>query len=64
ITLESLRLDIPALSCNINFAPNLAKEWEIESVPCLIFFRHGAVEGKVYAFHSVSFLYDFLKKKM
>lgn len=64
IALETLRPDLPALSCNMNFAPKLAKEWEIESVPCLILFRDGGVEEKIYAFHSVSFLYDFLKQKM
>lgn len=27
---------LPIVKCNINFSPQLAREWQIESVPCIV----------------------------
>ncbi|MDF2962738.1 MAG: thioredoxin protein [Paenibacillus sp.] len=32
LTLDPL---LPIVKCNINFCPNIAQEWQIESVPCI-----------------------------
>lgn len=64
LALASFPKDVTAFSCNINFAPVLAKEWQIRSVPCLMFLEKGTVTESIYAFHSVSFLFDVLKKNM
>ncbi len=47
---------------NLNFYPELAKSFAIESVPCLLFFKNGEVVETVYAFHSVPYLYEKIKK--
>lgn len=46
---------------DLNYMPELAKDWEIESVPCLIIVKNKEVHEKHYAFHSVPFLYDSIK---
>lgn len=45
---------------DLNYLPKKAIEWEIESVPCLLMFKHGQVDKKIYAFHSVPYLLDLL----
>lgn len=44
--------------CNLNYLPQYALEWKIESVPCLVILRNGSIAEKIYAFQSVPFLYD------
>lgn len=46
---------------NLNFSPNIAIQYEIESVPCLLIFKEGKITNKTYAFHSVPYIYDLLK---
>lgn len=48
--------------CNLNYIPEYAANWEIESVPCLIVFKNHHIYDKLYAFHSVPFLYDKIKQ--
>lgn len=43
---------------NLNFIPHFAREWSIESVPCLLVLKNGKVYDKIYAFHSVPFVFD------
>ncbi len=43
---------------NINYMPKLAEQWEIESVPCLVFIKDGCVVHKIYAFHSVPYIVE------
>jgi thioredoxin 1 len=55
---------LPDLSCgklNINFSQSLAMQYKIESVPCLLIFKEGNLDEKIYAFQSVPYLYDILK---
>jgi thioredoxin-like negative regulator of GroEL len=47
---------------NLNFYPDLAKEFEIESVPCLLFVDAGKVRETLYAFQSVPFLLGKVKE--
>lgn len=46
---------------NVNYHSQLALDYEIESVPCLLIFDEGELTKKVYAFQSVPFLYELLK---
>ncbi|WP_044748594.1 thioredoxin family protein [Bacillus alveayuensis] len=46
---------------DINYIPERAVEWNIESVPCLLIFCNGKLEKKIYAFHSVPYLYETIK---
>ncbi|MDF1510917.1 thioredoxin family protein [Robertmurraya sp. DFI.2.37] len=48
--------------CDLNYIPNFALEWEVESVPCLLLFNESRIMKKVYAFHSVPYLYELIKE--
>jgi thiol-disulfide isomerase/thioredoxin len=52
---------LPLYKCNINFMPNLAQAWVIQSAPCLIIYEKGEVANKIYAMQSVDYLYGLLK---
>lgn len=43
---------------DVNYVPDLAVKWEIESVPCLMIFQNGEILEKAYAFHSVEHLFQ------
>jgi thioredoxin-like negative regulator of GroEL len=47
---------------NLNFFPDLAKMFEIESVPCLLLVKEGEVIEKIYTFHSIPFLMEKINK--
>lgn len=49
------------LKADLNFMPALAEQYSIESVPCLLVIRKNQLVKKMYAFHSVPFLYESLK---
>ncbi|MEH7082850.1 thioredoxin family protein [Neobacillus drentensis] len=49
---------------NLNFYPDLAREYEIESVPCLLLVEAGEVKETLYAFHSVPFLLEKIKQQI
>ncbi|RFU63809.1 thioredoxin family protein [Peribacillus glennii] len=53
--------DITCGKMNMNFAKDIPAQYEIESVPCLLIFKEGQPEKKIYAFQSVPYLYDILK---
>ncbi|NSL52949.1 thioredoxin family protein [Calidifontibacillus erzurumensis] len=55
-------LDVNIFSCNLNFIPEKARQYEIESVPCLTIWRDGTIIEKIYAFHSVQHLYEIIKR--
>ena len=46
---------------NINYLGNLAVEYEIESVPCLLIAKNGKLLKKIYAFQSVPYLFEIIK---
>jgi thiol-disulfide isomerase/thioredoxin len=55
---------LPELSvgkANINYLPELAEAFAIESVPCLLIFRDKKILEKIYAFRSVPYLYERLR---
>ncbi|WP_026584727.1 thioredoxin family protein [Bacillus sp. J33] len=43
---------------DLNYMPEIAEQWGIESVPCLIIFKKGNVHEKLYAFRSVPYLLE------
>jgi thioredoxin 1 len=59
--LEEL-IDVPFIQTNLNYAPNLAVTLSIESVPCLLIVENGSILEKIYAFHSVPYLYEKLNQ--
>ena len=59
---EQVLPDLSLGKANLNYMEQLAFDIEIESVPCLVISRNGKIEQKLYAFQSVPFLYEILKK--
>lgn len=62
--LNILKISIPSLQIgkmDINYVQELAIDYKIESVPCLIIAKNGEITDKVYAFESVTKLYELLK---
>ncbi|MGE7915227.1 thioredoxin family protein [Lysinibacillus xylanilyticus] len=61
---EQLLPQLQVGKANINFIEHIAFDNKIESVPCLLVSDGGKVTEKVYAFQSVPFLYELLKKSI
>ncbi|AXI39279.1 thioredoxin [Bacillaceae bacterium ZC4] len=62
--LEIVEKIIPSINIytkDLNYIPEFAKKWKIESVPCLLIFEKGQIAEKIYAFHSIDYLYQKLK---
>lgn len=55
--------DIPMGKANLNFAEQIAYDYKVESVPCLLIAEDGEIREKIYAFQSVSYLFDKFNKK-
>ncbi|CAM3474782.1 thioredoxin family protein [Cytobacillus oceanisediminis] len=43
---------------DLNYLPEIAEQWGVESVPCLIIFKEGKIHEKLYAFRSVPYLLE------
>lgn len=61
---EELVEDIPIGQANLNFEIALANDYKVESVPCLLIFERGKIRDKIYAFHSVPYLYEKISKSI
>jgi thioredoxin-like negative regulator of GroEL len=59
--IEEMIPHVSLCKCNLNFAPNLAQELKIESVPCLVIWSRGSMVRKEYAMRSVDYLYQLLR---
>jgi thiol-disulfide isomerase/thioredoxin len=60
IALEALP-ELQVYTCNLNYMPLRAMDWQIESVPCLVIADAGKPRDKLYAFQSVDHVYGILK---
>ena len=56
---EAMKQDLPMGKADLNYVQDIAVDYQIESVPCLLITENGAVKEKIYAFQSVP---DLLKK--
>lgn len=54
---------IPIGKCDLNYIPKRAVSWEVESVPCLLIFKNGEIDKKIYAFQSVPYLLETLTER-
>jgi thioredoxin 1 len=55
---EQLKTGYSFGKADLNFMPEMAEQFSIESVPCLLLFQNGQVKEKIYAFHSVPYIYE------
>ncbi len=56
--IEVMRPKLPLGKADLNYVQEIAVEYEVESVPCLLIHREGQPVEKIYAFHSVPFLLE------
>lgn len=61
---EELLPNVQIGKANLNYEEELAIDHEIESVPCLLISKNGEISNKIYAFQSVPFLFEQLKKSI
>lgn len=54
---------VPMGKANLNYMEQLAYDFEIESVPCLLITQNGELVEKIYAFQSVPHLFEKILKK-
>lgn len=55
---EAMKIDLPLERVNVNYYEDLAREFAIESVPCLLLLSERKLKKKIYAFQSVPYLYE------
>ena len=60
--IDQLLPDVSSGKADLNYLPEMAERFEIESVPCLIVLREGKEQEKIYAFQSVPYLFEKLKE--
>ncbi len=53
-----MRPDMPIGKADLNYVQDLAVDYKIESVPCLLIQKDGIVQHKIYAFQSVPYLLE------
>ena len=53
-----MRPEIPIGKADLNYVQNIAIDYEIESVPCLLIHKDGVLVRKIYAFQSVPYLLE------
>ena len=53
-----MRPEIPIGKADLNYVKNIANDYEIESVPCLLIQKDGVLVRKIYAFQSVPYLLE------
>ena len=58
---EELVPNLPLGKMNVNDIKNEVHNWQVESVPCLLFLENEKLISKIYAFHSVPYLMELLK---
>ncbi len=58
---SELLSDHPLGKINLNYQPEIAEHWGIESVPCLLIIKKENLIRKIYAFHSVPHLIENIK---
>ncbi|OCA87630.1 thiol reductase thioredoxin [Bacillus sp. FJAT-27225] len=56
--IQAMNPNLEAGKIDLNYATELAEEYEIMSVPCLFFIKEGKVADSIYAFHSVPYLLE------
>ena len=61
---EELLPGVKIGQANLNYVEHIAVEQKIESVPCLLISENGQISEKIYAFQSVPYLYNRLRKNI
>ena len=60
---EKVIPNVPMGKANLNYIEQIAYDYQIESVPCLLISENGKLREKIYAFQSVPNLYEKILNK-
>ena len=55
-----MKSDVPMGKADLNYVQDIAMDYEIESVPCLVLTKDGVITNKIYAFQSVPYLLEII----
>lgn len=58
LVVEELKKELPMGKADLNYLADLAIDYEIESVPCLLIAEKGHIKEKIYAFQSIPYLLE------
>lgn len=58
---EQLVPNVPIGETDLNYEEQIAVDYEVESVPCLLIQKNGDIVKKIYAFQSVPYLLEQLR---
>lgn len=61
--IEKMREEDVFYEMNASLFPDFMQEKQVSSVPCLLVWKDGKVEEKVYAFESVTKIFNLMKEK-
>ncbi|MDN4608814.1 thioredoxin family protein [Sporosarcina highlanderae] len=56
--ISAMKPDLPIGKGDLNYIEELAVDYEIESVPCLLIQENGELVHKIYAFQSIPYLLE------
>ncbi|WP_317965632.1 thioredoxin family protein [Sporosarcina oncorhynchi] len=56
--IAAMKPELPIGKADLNYIEDLAVDYTIESVPCLLIQKDGEITEKIYAFHSVPHLLE------
>lgn len=56
--IRELRKDLPIGQADLNYLEDLAIDYKIESVPCLLISENGRITEQIYTFHSIPHLLE------
>ncbi len=56
--ISTMKPELPIGKADLNYVQDIAVDYEIESVPCLLIQKDGIVQHKIYAFQSVPYLLE------
>ncbi|MFE5317388.1 thioredoxin family protein [Paenibacillus sp. NPDC056579] len=59
----AMKPELPIVKCNINFSPDLAQRWQLESVPSIAYVVDGEAADKRYRMQSVDDLLRWFQHK-
>ena len=62
VVLDELMSNLPFGQSNVNYLKDLAEELKIESVPCLLIYKQGELQKRIYAFQSVPYLLEVVRE--
>ncbi|MBE1556457.1 thioredoxin family protein [Sporosarcina limicola] len=56
--IHTMKPELPIGKADLNYVQSIARNYEIESVPCLLIQKDGIITDKIYAFRSVPYLLE------